>query len=727
MAIAVNNTTKIVTISGTSEASPETIASVIDSIIAVDAANASRTFNTGWLGGTWQITFATFTDFLIITAGFTLELRATAAFQMVGSFILDEGCTLIVARSSGLGFSNLATFQNSACKLVTRRQSQTVNPKVIIDCQGTQRSDFFGSANTTVTPTHNIQGIDLIFRSANSGSVKAYFSSSAIAENFNLISASNTLQFFSNSTSEIGCPVFTGALFTSNAISGDNASEPRYIRLKRSKHLSSGSISNNNRATYLVLVDPEFTQGIPTAYGASSGGNYQSGLDVRYTYNISVFNEVASPIANTSIRFKRSDGFTTNLTTNSSGSIAEQELLYRQAPSVAATSRVAGTLSTFTWEVKGRSYGHLQSTETYSSGAITTPQVRSVTMITDPNISLTNAEALALAGISFNFTSKKITMTGQSAGNLYHYYKAVISNPAQFDVNQFMVIAGGTLSISDEWSLDIDGGTITGNSAINNILVSGTFSLLNSASNSIPVTDGTKTYYPAVTITGYPTNSVLGIKNNRTGVWVTLTPSGPSVSASLSNLGVTGDTFTVVGDAFGYQRTSPITIPITYQGTYDVSPLFIPRLDSTGSPICGNGIQAEMDRIVYNPSAQTIELAAGAISFNSFCDKLESIFNTSASIADWDSDVIRGLIFDRNPYASTVQIPAPIKINAAAGATQSPVLTDFIAIESGNPTGDPFGHIGVEVRVLRTKILKNENELLDQLTPNLALIPACIK
>lgn len=732
MPIAVNNTTKIATISGTSEASPQTIASIIDAIIAVDPANASRTFNTAWIGGTWQITFATFTDFVIISAGFTLELRATAAFKMVGSFILDEGCTLIVARSAGLGFGDLACFQNSACKLVTKRQSQTVNPKVIIDCQGTnQRSDFFGSNSTTVTPTHNIQGVDLIFRGSNTGAVKAYFSAASIADNINIITTTTSLQFFSASTAENGCPTFVGSLFTSNSISGDFASEPRYVRLKKSRHLSNSTLCVNTRATYLIFIDPDFTTGIPTLYGASNGGTYHSGLDIRYTYSLSASNEVGSPIANANIRFKRSDGAIVNTISNSSGVITEQELLYRQAPNTPGASRAAGTLATFTWEVKGRSYGHLQSTEVYTSGAVTSPQVRSVIMITDPNISLTKTQALALPGISFNFTTKKITMTGQSAGNLYHYYKALISDPAQFDTAQFIAIAGGTLTISDGWSLEINGGILLGNSAINNIVLNGVFTLLNSASNTVPVSDSTRIFYPVIQFTGFPVSansngklpeSVFGIKNEQTGVWTTFDASSGSVSVSLSSLGLTGHTFTLVGDAKGYYRTPEITgVPLDFSGQ-DFANLFEKMIDSDGNDLYGKGIQAEKDRIVYNAADATFDLEGGIISFFSVLDKKEEITSSQSAITTMDTEIVRSMRFNQNPYAKTVQMPSPLKVRANATTTTAPILLDFNIVEAGNVNGDPYIHSSrPEVQVRASKVIVDPSAL-----SNLAIIPALL-
>jgi hypothetical protein len=633
-----------------------------------------------------------------------------------------------------LGFGNLATFQNSACKLIAKRQSSSVNPKVVVDCQGTQRSDIFGSNSTSIAPTHNIQGLDIIFAGSNNGIIKAYFSAAAIAENVNVVSAASALQFYSSATTESVCPTLVATLFTSNAIAGDSANESRFVRLKRSKHLTSGPIAQNNRATYLIFVDPDFTAGIPINYGPSASGNYQSGLDIRYSYNLKTFNETGSPITGATIRFKRSDNAVTTLITTDSG-IPEQELICRQAPNTPGNSRTAGTLTTFTWEVQGRSYGHTQSVEIYSSGPITSPQIKSITMISDPNISLTQNQALALPGIVLDFVAKTIVMDGQSASNLYHYYKTKISDAVNFDTPQFMTIAGGVLAIAGGWSLQINGGNLSGSSTINSIVVGGLFALSIGAVNTILVTDSVKTYYPAIALTGFPRvpnlngltpSPVLGVKNNRTGIWEKYSISNGEISINLSALGVAGDTFSLIGDANGYQRTVVVTLPVSFQGAYDFSGLFIQRLDSSGGPICGKGIPSEMAKVTYDSTTQTIELGPGKITFNSFCDKLESIFNTETSIADWDSTVIRGLFFERNPYAATVHIPSPIKINSLPGLTSSPVFTDFIAIESGNPSGDPFGHVGVEVRVIPVKVVSDPNPLLQSLTPNLALIPALL-
>ena len=728
MAITVDNTAKTVTISGTSEASPQSISSVVDGIVAVDPTNAARAFNTAWIGGTWQIVFATFTDFLIISDGFTLELRASSSIVFAGSLILDKSSTLLVSRLSNLGTGNLATFQNSACKLVTK-QNNSINPKVIVNCQNGGRSDLFGSNSDSVLPTHDIQGLDLIFKEGNNGNFKLYVSNTAIIKNINLVQASGTFQFFSTSTVEAGCPEFRGLLFTINGISGDPSNGPRFVKLIKCQHTSSNALSDYNRATYLILLDSVFLNGIPTAYGESGDSPFQAGAEIRFSYGLQIMNEAGSPIQNVAVRFKRNDNAIMTAATNAAGTITQQELVYRQVSNVAGTLRVAGLLTTFTWDIRSRSYGHTQSVEIYDSGEITVPKVKSITMITDPNMSLTLAQANSLAGISIDFVTKNISMTGQSATNLYQYYKAKISDVANYDTPQFMSIAGGTLTLTNGWNLTVTSGPLSGSSIISAIVTNGVFTLQSGATASLNVTDSVRTYYPAAVFSGFPSvanihgklpESVFGIKNEVTNVWTTYDASSGSVSVKLSDLGTVGQTLSLVGDAKGYYRTALITsIPLSFTGQ-SFTNLFEKILNSDRGELYGLGIQAEKDRIEYNATDATFDLNGGIISFNSALDKKEEITSTQSALTTMNTDIIRAMRFNQNPYAKTVQLPLPLKIRANSTTTTAPILLDFNIIEVGNPNGDPYLHSSrPEVQIRFSKIISDP-----ALLANLVLLPA---
>ena len=729
MAIAVDNTNKTVTISGTSEAAPQTIASIVDAIVAVDPTNAARTFNTAWIGGTWVITFATFTDFLIISAGFTLELRSSAAIEFVGSLILDELSTLIVARITGLGFGNLATFQDSACKLVTK-QKNSISPKVIVDCQNNGRSDLFGSSSEAVTPTHNIQGLDLVFMRTNAGAIKFYVNPLAVARNINLIEPSFfNFQFFSSSLTEAGCPEYSGFTFGFNTIGGSEANESRFVRLVKSQHISNNALTLDNRATYLVFVDPNFIAGIPIVYGSSAAGNMQSGLDVRFSYDLKILDQSGTPVQNSTVRFKRNDTLIISTPTTATGDILKQELVSRQVPSTSGTSRASGTLTVFSWEVKARSYGHTQNVEIYDSGDIISPRLKAITMLTDPSISLTLAQSNSLAGISIDFATKTISMTGQVVTNLYHYYKAKISDIVNYDVVQFMSVAGGILTLTNGWNLTVSSGTLSGSSVVSSIVTNGLFTLQPGASASLNVIDSVRINYPAAVFSGFPSaanihgklpESVFGIKNETTNVWTTYDASSGSVSVLLSSLGTLGQTFTLVGDAKGYYRTPLMTgIPLGSIGQ-NFANLFEKILNSDRFELYGLGIQIEKDRIEYNATDATFDLDGGVISFRSALDKKEEITSTQGALTTMNTDIIRAMRFNQNPYAKTVQLPLPLKIRANATTTTAPILLDFNIIEVGNPNGDPYLHSSrPEVQIRFSKIISDPG-----LLANLVLLPA---
>ena len=322
-------------------------------------------------------------------------------------------------------------------------------------------------------------------------------------------------------------------------------------------------------------------------------------------------------------------------------------------------------------------------------------------------------------------------MTGQTATNLYHYYKARISDIANYDTPQFMSVAGGTLTLTNGWNLIVTSGTLSSSSTISAIVTNGAFTLQSGAVASIPVTDSTKTYYPAAVFSGFQSvanannkmpESVLGIKNEVTNVWTTYDASSGSVSVKLSDLGTAGQTLTIVGDAKGYYRTPLVTgLPLSFTGQ-NFSNLFEKIMNSDRVELYGLGIQTEKDRIEYNATDATFDLNGGIISFSSAIDKKEEITSTQTALTTMNTDIIRAMRFNQNPYAKTVQLPLPLKIRANATTTAAPILLDFNIVEVGNNSGDPYLHsTRPEVQIRFSKIIADPT-----LLSNLTLIPALL-
>jgi hypothetical protein len=751
MTIAVDSALKRVTISGTSEASPQSIESVIDAVVAIDPINANRVGSSGWISSSWQILFAQPTDFLIISAFFTCEFRSTAAIRLVGSLILDVACTLIFARSSGLGSGNFATFQDARCKLVTRRYRGFVNPKVIVNC-GASRSDIFGSFSASILPAHSIEGLDLIYQSGSSGFLKLFFSGSASVNNIFAAGSPIAIQQFSGVVAtEAGCPTFNGLYLERNDISGEIAPGERYIRLVNCTFAGTGDLFINYRSTAFVVVDPVFQNGIPGSLGASdNAGNLNARQELRFTYKLNFLDTSGSPVAGARVRFLRNDGFTIDEQSPISGVIGTKELRTRSKPldsTLAARPVVAWTLHQ--WTVIQRHYQYLSSADTLDLAVVfDRPISKMVTLFADANISLTEVLAAAIVGVSFDKATKAVTIAGNSLSQIYHRYRQWISQYENFDTPVFLKASADTIEVFNGWTLKftspptpssvlkrvkVSGGAIAlaagdyrsvpffAAGAVVTVapgetnLIGSTFapgtSIVTPAGGAAVVTvdllqlamaaagTGVTVQAPPVEFYGFPTlpnpngiapAATFGVQDVASGQWRTYDASSGSVKIVLPTI-ATGNSLLVRADAVGYYRTVDVVIPRDRSDSFNFAPLFVPVVDDQGVPIVGKGIPSEKARITFNPSPPRLEFAAGPISFASFVDKVEEITSSQAGLLAF-AEIIRDLKFQKNIYAQVAKIPLPLTISAAAGALTSPILMDFVAVRFGEESQDVFEH-----------------------------------
>lgn len=203
-----------------------------------------------------------------------------------------------------------------------------------------------------------------------------------------------------------------------------------------------------------------------------------------------------------------------------------------------------------------------------------------------------------------------------------------------------------------------------------------------------------------VTFTGFPTaNNALGLAPASTlaildpilTTWTSFDASSGSVIVPLSSVS-TGAQITYRADAIGWYRTADITIDVaTAPSTINLSTLFEEILDESGSPICGEGIQTEMDRISYNQSAKRFEFNGGPISYGSVVQKFEIVSSSQTGLTTFNAP-IREVVFIKNAYAKAVLLPLPLVLSASESAATSPIFTDFIVSRVGDPEADVFVH-----------------------------------
>jgi archaellum component FlaF (FlaF/FlaG flagellin family) len=336
-------------------------------------------------------------------------------------------------------------------------------------------------------------------------------------------------------------------------------------------------------------------------------------------------------------------------------------------------------------------------------------------------------------GIAFNKTTKTITVSETvSVSNIYDNISQWLSDLENFDVASFATSSGGTLLLTNQWNISITStGSIIPGSNANKIITNGLLSIQSGGTYLIEIIDSNRTYYPPVNFSGFPSvansngklpESVLGIKNQTTGIWTTYDVSSGSININLSELGSTGQLLTLVADAKGYYRTPEVKdVPLSSNGL-DFSNLFEKITDSEGNEIYGLGIQSESDKITYNATDATFELGEGVISFYSALDRKEILTSSQSALTTMNTDIIRSMRFVKNAYANTVLLPSPLRITANSSATSSPILTDFTIVRLGDPTIDPYIHSArPEVQVRMSKLLVDPKSLT-----NLALIPALL-
>ncbi len=374
------------------------------------------------------------------------------------------------------------------------------------------------------------------------------------------------------------------------------------------------------------------------------------------------------------------------------------------------------------------------------SAALTTPGF----------LTLTEAQSGELTGIALTASGatsgSAVLSSTKTTAEVWQYYRWWISRLENFDSTDIWRFDGTTLNVAG-WNARIDVGSGLTTLAIN-ISFAATITINNTSASSaialVPIssissysaasTGGGSISVQSIPVifsgfpaaanaSGYTPQSVLGIKNQRTSAMTTFDASSGSVSVSMSTLGIAGDLFTVVADARGYYRSPLVAdIPIAYSGVFDFSNLFKQLLDSDGLPICGTGITAEMAKLVYNQSIGTFEIDGGAVSFASVVQKVEDITSTQSGLSQFDTNILRQLTFAQNPYARTVYLPSPLKIQANSTTATSPVFTNFVVVVTGDSTADPYTHsTRPEIRVSPTKIIVDAAAIA-----NLALIPALL-
>ena len=202
-----------------------------------------------------------------------------------------------------------------------------------------------------------------------------------------------------------------------------------------------------------------------------------------------------------------------------SGAVAGSSLaVYNPGATLAGTTTVTAgteavavannTTGAVTGSLRLRAYGYLELLAAWSATSGT--NYAPVAQIADPVNQLSPAAAAALSGLSINWASSTVTLTGtRSIREIYDWCKVQIAaNPTQAN---FLTSTDG-VNFTSSFNLVINGGTLTGTGSLN--LGGNTFTLTGagSVSAALPVTSGAGTY-TALTLTNVQPGSEVRLYN----------------------------------------------------------------------------------------------------------------------------------------------------------------------------------------------------------------------
>ena len=241
--------------------------------------------------------------------------------------------------------------------------------------------------------------------------------------------------------------------------------------------------------------------------------------------------------------------------TSSSGAVAQiNARFFRKAHSQ------VGSTSYTPFDIRIRKYGYIYRG---FSSAVSDPIKAEIRLSDNPQLVSTEAQAAAISGISLNFSTSTLTITGNTTtGQLYDYYQYQLAQSAQMPYGEDLVRSGDSFDLSD-WDMVVDGATYTGS-----VTTTGTITLQSGAEliGTRTDTNGTTTV-TTLTLTGLQANTEVRVFDVGTTTEVAgVENSGTTFTANLDESSVD-----IVLHAIGYEyqkikgadTSANLTLPIS--------------------------------------------------------------------------------------------------------------------------------------------------------------------
>jgi hypothetical protein len=556
----------VLTSTGATEASPD---SVLAGIAIVQAADSTKGYRNGLVAWLNDVQIAHAGSWIIFDKDSTVDLRGSSFIVAAGGSVIHDSRSTLLLSTSTLRFNGF-----TSGSLICRREfANDPNPRIIK--RESARNDYpshEGYAGAII----DIAGLDIYDAATADSFCRMYYGAGATVRKL------QNVRLFTNVRVN---PQFY--LSTYNDF---------YFQILALEHASAGAVSTFNRPTYYRASPVAFTGAIrsgditlnnPTFLSSCWNGqiNFNSvaaatKLSIQYSLT-NTFKIGLTALQNVNVRLTRAiqsqlnspswsppANGTITATTDSAGKYASVYLL--DAYHEGAT---ANTIERYNWTAKARGYDYRTPGETYFTnrvmyaGDVNLSQGYSeeVQMLAVSGLTLTKSEAAALTGIAFvasGSTSGTVTIsTNHTASNVWAAYRNWISQIANFGSNDSWVLSGAELNLG-AWNVVINNAAFTGD-----MTTTGVITLANGATFNGTRTDANGTVAPpkTVSITGITAGSRIQIYNVTTDTEIVNTVvAGTSYSTTYTEGAgyTTGDTVRV---RLAYAASSVAKLPYTAQ------------------------------------------------------------------------------------------------------------------------------------------------------------------
>jgi hypothetical protein len=520
MAWSYNNTTTpgVLTSTGGTEASPD---SLLAGISIVQAVNGGRAYRNGTLGVLQDVEVRFAGSFIRIDPDSLIDIRGTSFLNPGdGGVTHDYRSTLLISTTTSR-IDNACDFETGSTLLARRERPNDPNPRIVYNTA--VRHDYPNIQAGSTPAKVIIDGLDFYGSQSGGANLKVYFGRATIS------SVSN-IRFFNLARAQQFSSTYNDGYFESLGLESEiNANNiithnrPTYYRAAPS------AFDSAFRSAQVTLNNPTFLNNCWNGTVSFAQQLAESRLNLQYSY-LNRFRAGLAAVTGVNVRFTRArqsvNGAPTwtapngvlTATADAQGTYTALNLLdaYREGTS--------GTnLERFNWTAKARSFNRRTAGETlFSSRVLYQHSVNmsagyseEVQMLDVAGLTLTQAQAAALTGIAFaasGTTGGTATITEpRTTAEIWAAYRNWISLTANFDSEDTWLLTADTLN-TGAWNV-VRNSVITG-SVTTTGTITGTGSITGTA------TDSTGTLVTVRTADNLPLSTEILINGTPQG-WVT--------------------------------------------------------------------------------------------------------------------------------------------------------------------------------------------------------------